>query len=227
MQYGRKCLLCKSTRYRERSCRLFKFPPRGSPMWSRWLTACGFKEKDIDENSREPPRLCQKHFLKKDFLTRKLTATAVPSVFPLNVYTEIAEDVINSRSNDCVSSDTVSEKDVDYSVEPSQQLIGEVYGLVDVLPTGVNDLIEFTGTEPDEIVEEITAGDLPSSQNPTDDDDVLVSCYVENHWNLLDHLREERAKVEQLAKKLNEKERLIGEQSKILKQLGVQFETHN
>ncbi|KXJ77483.1 hypothetical protein RP20_CCG007437 [Aedes albopictus] len=93
VQYGRKCMLCKNTRKREPGCRLFKFPARGSPMWHRWLEACGLREADIDVRSREPPRLCQRHFQKKDFLTRQLTGMAVPSVFPVTVYTEVIEAV--------------------------------------------------------------------------------------------------------------------------------------
>ncbi|KAL1375707.1 hypothetical protein pipiens_017336 [Culex pipiens pipiens] len=92
MKYGRKCLVCKNTRHREHGLRLFKFPPRDSPVWPRWLEACGLTEADIDLNSREPPRLCHRHFQQKDFLTRKLTGMAVPSLFPVEVLTEVTRE---------------------------------------------------------------------------------------------------------------------------------------
>ncbi|XP_053674478.1 uncharacterized protein LOC128724782 [Anopheles nili] len=73
---GRKCFLCHDTRHRNKHCRLFRFPARGTVMWDCWMEALSLNESDIRPN--EQPRLCQRHFESKDFLTRQLSGMAVP-----------------------------------------------------------------------------------------------------------------------------------------------------
>uniref|UniRef100_A0A182V0E6 THAP-type domain-containing protein n=1 Tax=Anopheles merus TaxID=30066 RepID=A0A182V0E6_ANOME len=45
-------------------------------MWTRWLTVMALAEEDVRPD--EHPRLCQRHFERKDFLTRELSGMAVP-----------------------------------------------------------------------------------------------------------------------------------------------------
>ncbi|XP_065074497.1 uncharacterized protein LOC135698448 [Ochlerotatus camptorhynchus] len=227
MQYGRKCLVCKNTRQREPSCRLFKFPARGCPMWYRWLEACGLREFDIDASSREPPRLCQRHFQKKDFLTRQLTGTAVPSVFPVTVYTEI------DGGNSSVRKSVVGLQ------QQQQQVIGDVYQIDEVTMQQeeiFNDVIEYSESIPDGSIDGSVDNDgqlatIVLTEDPaqlkleTDLQPLVIDCNVEEHTRLSEDLLNERGKVELLARELLEKDRIIREQYELLKQLGVHLVT--
>ncbi|EAT36312.1 AAEL011589-PA [Aedes aegypti] len=202
VQYGRKCLLCKNTRKREPGCRLFKFPARGTTLWYRWLEACGLRETDIDLRSREPPRLCQRHFQKKDFLTRQLTGMAVPSVFPITVYTEVEG---GTRNDEGPSSEQVTEELLSIS----------------------QDEMEFS-----EIVteESIGSGDRESEtrdeETPVSEElDQEQICTVDQHRTLMEKLQSEQRRVESLSRELEAKNRIISEQFELLKQLGVQMVT--
>lgn len=230
MQYGRKCLVCKNTRQREPGCRLFKFPARSSPMWYRWLEACGLRESDIDASSREPPRLCQRHFQKKDFLTRQLTGTAVPTVFPVTVFTAIDSGSSSARKA------TVG--GLQQQQEP-QQVIEDCYHIDEVAIQQeelFQDVIEYSESIPDGSVDasvhnEEQLDSIVLTEDPvelkleTDLQPLVVRCNVEDHRRLAEDLLNERTKVELLARELIEKDRIIREQYELFKQLGVQLVT--
>lgn len=235
MKYGRKCLVCKNTRHREHGLRLFRFPPRDSSLWPRWLKACGLTEADIDLNSREPPRLCHRHFQQKDFLTRKLTGTAVPSLFPVEVLTEVT---LGSTSPD----DGGEEEEDESQVTEQQQVIEEVVYEADVHP---DQLIEFNesiedflddvddsvNVTPAEEVDFVESSEQILEQTVGDTVEELVSpekvCNDDNHIKLLEELNAERAKVEKLEQELLEKDKKINDQQELLAQLGVQLVTYN
>ncbi|XP_062549891.1 uncharacterized protein LOC134214556 [Armigeres subalbatus] len=206
MQYGRKCLLCKNTRKREPSCRLFKFPARGSPMWHRWLEACGLRESDMNARSREPPRLCQLHFQKKDFLTRQLTGMAVPSVFPATVYTEVA--------------DVGSQRWLVQGEAPTKGVSNEILQL-DPQEEVFDSVIEYS---------EVSAEGSEGSVSGISEEVRIVvrqgqSCSVEQHQTLMEDLRKEQDKVESLSREMIEKDTIIRKQHEVLKQMGVQMIT--
>uniref|UniRef100_A0A8D8KT57 (northern house mosquito) hypothetical protein n=1 Tax=Culex pipiens TaxID=7175 RepID=A0A8D8KT57_CULPI len=238
MKYGRKCLVCKNTRHREHGLRLFKFPPRDSPVWPRWLEACGLTEADIDLNSREPPRLCHRHFQQKDFLTRKLTGMAVPSLFPVEVLTEVTREATPPEVG-------VGGEEEDESLvteQQQQQVIEEVVFEAVVQP---DQLIEFNrsiedflddaddsvNVTPAEEVDYVESSELISEQTVGDTIEELVSpekvCNDDNHNKLLEELNAERAKVEKLKQELLERDKKINDQQELLAQLGVQFVTYN
>ncbi|XP_058461605.1 uncharacterized protein LOC131436739 [Malaya genurostris] len=220
MSYGYKCLLCKNTRHRDRNCRLFKFPSRGSPMWLRWLEACGLQEADFVENSR----LCHRHFQKKDFLTRRLTGMAVPSVFPLTVHTELFDQQAHA---DFVSG-LLEDK-----ADDQRQLIEEVYQLDDISVSEADDLIEYNGSIRNSLpydgneaaleIELLASSKENNTESTDEESSVSESCNVKAHENLSEQLQREREKVELLTGKLSEKEKVIEEQYEILEQLGVRY----
>uniref|UniRef100_A0A8D8CDU1 (northern house mosquito) hypothetical protein n=1 Tax=Culex pipiens TaxID=7175 RepID=A0A8D8CDU1_CULPI len=239
MKYGRKCLVCKNTRHREHGLRLFKFPPRDSPVWPRWLEACGLTEADIDLNSREPPRLCHRHFQQKDFLTRKLTGMAVPSLFPVEVLTEVTREATPPEVG------VGGEEEEDESLvteQQQQQVIEEVVFEAVVQP---DQLIEFNrsiedflddaddsvNVTPVEEVNYVESSEQISEQTVGDTIEELVSpekvCNDDNHNKLLEELNAERAKVEKLKQELLERDKKINDQQELLAQLGVQFVTYN
>lgn len=226
MPYGRKCLVCKNTRHRERGLRLFKFPPRKSPLWPRWLQACSLTEADIDLNSREPPRLCQRHFQQKDFLTRQLTGTAIPSLFPVEVLTEVGQGTPQELR--------VEEEEGEEEEEPlereQQQVIEEVVyqtdvqsdQLIEYFLDDVNHSVDVTSAEEVDLIESTEQTDTFKELNCSE-----KVCNDKNHEDLMEKLLAERAKVEHLRQELLEKNKVINDQQELLAQLGVQFVTYN
>uniref|UniRef100_A0A1Q3F3H7 THAP-type domain-containing protein n=1 Tax=Culex tarsalis TaxID=7177 RepID=A0A1Q3F3H7_CULTA len=228
MQYGRKCLVCKNTRHRERGLRLFRFPPRDSPLWPRWLQACGLTEADIDPKSREPPRLCHRHFQQKDFLTRQLTGMAVPSLFPVQVFTEAAPAEVEageepSEGNQQEQQQVIEEVVYQADVQPDQLIefnrsiedfLGDVDDSVDVTPAEeVEDSVQSSKKTNGDTVEQLTTSEKV--------------CNDENHKSLLEELLAERAKIENLRQEILEKDKVINDQQELLTQLGVQFVTYS
>ncbi|XP_053663814.1 uncharacterized protein LOC128712975 [Anopheles marshallii] len=214
---GRKCFLCQNTRYRSRHCRLFRFPARGTAMWSRWLTAMALGEEDIRPN--EHPRVCQRHFDPKHFLTRQLSGMAVPvwnleRIKHKELYTgeEYSSNVVKifdkktEATGDCGTEygELSDEKILEYEVAEDVPSEEEELDLCPPLST------HATGDEQSNETEATTA--------PT-----ALSCSILQHEELQELLSLERVRVEQLLRLNAQQKQIIEDQQNLLWQLGVEY----
>ncbi|XP_052893637.1 uncharacterized protein LOC128301281 [Anopheles moucheti] len=215
---GRKCFLCQNTRYRSRHCRLFRFPARGTAMWNRWLAAMALGEEDIRPN--EHPRVCQRHFDPKHFLTRQLSGMAVPvwnleRIKHIELYTgeEYSANVVKifdketETTGDCGDecSEISDEKILQYEVAEDVSSDEEDLGRMEE---------ECTPLSPH------TTGDAQS--NEATSISAALSCSIPRHEELEQLLSLERVRVEQLLRLNGQQKQIIEEQQNLLLQLGVE-----
>ncbi|XP_035914400.1 uncharacterized protein LOC118513106 [Anopheles stephensi] len=211
---GRKCFLCQNTRYRSKHCRLFRFPVRGTAMWNRWLTAMNLTEATIRTNER--PRLCQRHFDPKDFLTRQLSGMAVP-VRHLNRSKPAKRALVEEEQ-----------------AFPSIQILeAEGEQASDASGSECSELLDEIISECEEAADELPVlstnapvGEQSNEANAT----ALMSatecrCSVPQHHTLEELLLRERSRVEKLLKVNSQQKHIIEEQRNLLWELGVECVT--
>uniref|UniRef100_A0A182MNQ4 THAP-type domain-containing protein n=1 Tax=Anopheles culicifacies TaxID=139723 RepID=A0A182MNQ4_9DIPT len=214
---GRKCFLCQNTRYRSKQCRLFRFPVRGTAMWTRWLTAMELSEEDIRPN--EHPRLCQRHFDPKHFLTRQLSGMAVP-VRNLTRKKHRRESSTGEQhsSNVAIVYNRETESSGDCDTECSEILddkTSEYEVVQDVLSEEeICSSLATNGAEEEEQSDETEATTAPTL--------TTSRCSVPQHETLEELLSVERARVDRLLKTNAQQQQIIEEQRHLLWQLGVE-----
>uniref|UniRef100_A0A182RZR3 THAP-type domain-containing protein n=1 Tax=Anopheles funestus TaxID=62324 RepID=A0A182RZR3_ANOFN len=215
---GRKCFLCQNTRYRSKHCRLFRFPSRGTAMWNRWLTAMALSEEDIRPN--EHPRVCQRHFDPKHFLTRQLSGMAVPmwhlkriknkQLCTVEEYSSSDGRVFDratKTSGDCTTeySEILDEKNTNY--EEAENVLSEEEELLQDLCSTL--LTNATGKE-------------QSNETETVSTLSAFSCTIPQHAVFDELLSLERNRVERLLKMNAQQKQIIEEQRNLLWELGVE-----
>uniref|UniRef100_A0A182XS14 THAP-type domain-containing protein n=1 Tax=Anopheles quadriannulatus TaxID=34691 RepID=A0A182XS14_ANOQN len=215
---GRKCFLCHNTRYRSKNCRLFRFPARGTAMWTRWLTVMALAEEDVRPD--EHPRLCQQHFERKDFLTRELSGMAVP-VRNLHRVKDKKAPVMEERQpaldgRRLLEQEAFGEKDMG-----SDETVGENVSEYGELEEELDGLVE-TEQHASPSVLPLVLEEQPVEAKATAVEQPALNCNMPQHEALEELLRLERARVRKLFKINAHQKSVLEVQRNLLLQLGVE-----
>ncbi|XP_050097611.1 uncharacterized protein LOC126578763 [Anopheles aquasalis] len=213
-QNRQKCFLCKNSRYKDKNCRFFRFPARGTPMWNRWLEALGLTDEDIGTRSNASIKLCQLHFQPKDFLTRQLSAMAIP--------VPLVECVQPNVVNDGAAPETLFGSSFEYILDEPTDEDSNRDTFEDLQEAQIDDQGSTVEPEPEPArdscpiqFDELIVDKAPESPKHS-------RCDVPQHRNLEEQLRQARALVLQLQRKNDYQRLLIQEQKTVLSSLGVQ-----
>uniref|UniRef100_A0A182JNM3 THAP-type domain-containing protein n=1 Tax=Anopheles christyi TaxID=43041 RepID=A0A182JNM3_9DIPT len=171
-------------------------------MWTRWLTVMTLAEEDIHPD--EHPRLCQRHFERKDFLTRQLSGMAVPTRNLTRIKDNKTASLVElpeHNGSNCLEKEATDEK-VSESDEISDEIVSE-YGEIE---GGLLDEMEIDQNSSPSLKASIEV--QPEENKPTAVTQPSFSCNIPQHEALDELLRVERS--------------IIEEQQKLLLQLGVE-----
>uniref|UniRef100_A0A182PYQ1 THAP-type domain-containing protein n=1 Tax=Anopheles epiroticus TaxID=199890 RepID=A0A182PYQ1_9DIPT len=174
-------------------------------MWKSWLTVMELAEEDFRPD--EHPRLCQRHFEQKDFLTRQLSGMAVP----MRHLKRIRDKRISSVE-ECFS-ETVEQITADDNDAGSDRILDES--------------VSYYEPTQEEFLDEVHMIQDDTCASPSPPKALVVaqpafSCNIPQHKGLDDLLQVERARIKKLIKITAYQKNIIKEQRKLLLKLGVE-----
>ncbi|EAL39960.2 AGAP005932-PA [Anopheles gambiae str. PEST] len=215
---GRKCFLCHNTRYRSKNCRLFRFPARGTAMWSRWLTVMALAEEDVRPD--EHPRLCQRHFERKDFLTRELSGMAVP-IRNLHRVKDKKAPVMEEQQLALDGRRLLEQEAFDEKDMGSDETVGENVSEYGEVEEELDGLVESEQNASPSVLP-LVLEEQPAEAKATAVEQPALNCNIPQHEALEELLRLERARVRKLFKINAHQKSVLEEQRNLLLQLGVE-----